>query len=206
MFARQVATVFSIASRRTDFFIAGRVVIGCPGSDRHEGLHDNVRAGLCSSDPSLVNAVYRFKSSWSQSCRRRSLVVCDSGKQYPLGLIERLAGGCSHLQKTCKVTWGGSQPGPKKGSAPLGDISCAGSGRQLLAVAAFANGLSPKTSTDLIPTSVTPRNPQKNHSGQHFWPNLFLGRWLKGLSVRSNSSQSSGFKSRLGSCPCTPVA
>lgn len=25
--------------------------------------------------------------------------------------------------------------------------------------------------TALIPTALTPQNPQKNHSGQHFWPN-----------------------------------
>jgi hypothetical protein len=37
-------------------------------------------------------------------------------------------------------------------------------------------------STARYPTSLTPFNPQKNQSGQHFWPNLFLGRWLKGLS------------------------
>ena len=30
--------------------------------------------------------------------------------------------------------------------------------------------------------SVTPQNPQKNHSRQHFWPHLSLGRWVKGLS------------------------
>jgi hypothetical protein len=34
----------------------------------------------------------------------------------------------------------------------------------------------------VIPDShaLTPRNPQKNHSVQHFLPNLFLERWLKG--------------------------
>ena len=42
--------------------------------------------------------------------------------------------------------------------------------------------LSARASTAVIPTSQTPRNSQENHSGQHFWPNLFLGRWLKVLA------------------------
>ena len=42
--------------------------------------------------------------------------------------------------------------------------------------------LSTKSSTVYFLAPLTPQIPQKNHSGQHFWPNLFLGRWLKGLS------------------------
>jgi hypothetical protein len=42
--------------------------------------------------------------------------------------------------------------------------------------------LSAKSSIAFNPTFLTPQNPQKNPSGQHFWPNLFLGRWLKRLS------------------------
>jgi hypothetical protein len=29
---------------------------------------------------------------------------------------------------------------------------------------------------------LTPQKTQKNQSGQHFWPNLLLGRWLKGIA------------------------
>jgi hypothetical protein len=36
----------------------------------------------------------------------------------------------------------------------------------------------------LIPTSATPQNPQRNCAGQHFWPNLFLGRWLRRLAFK----------------------
>jgi hypothetical protein len=45
-----------------------------------------------------------------------------------------------------------------------------------------AGRLAAESSTPFNPTPLTPRNPQENHTGQHFWPNLFLGRWLKGLS------------------------
>jgi len=41
-------------------------------------------------------------------------------------------------------------------------------------------------STAFILSTLTPRNPQKNHSGQQFWPNLFLGRWLKGLAFQKS--------------------
>ena len=37
-------------------------------------------------------------------------------------------------------------------------------------------------STALMIAFLTPQYTQKNHCGQHFWPNLFLGRWLKGES------------------------
>lgn len=30
---------------------------------------------------------------------------------------------------------------------------------------------------------LNPQNFQKNQSGQYFWPNLFLGRWLKRVSA-----------------------
>ena len=43
-------------------------------------------------------------------------------------------------------------------------------------------GLSAKSLAAPVHTFLTPRNPQENHAGQHFWPNLFLGRWLKGGS------------------------
>jgi hypothetical protein len=33
-----------------------------------------------------------------------------------------------------------------------------------------------------IDTTPTPQIMQETHAGQPFWPNLFLGRWLKGLS------------------------
>jgi hypothetical protein len=37
--------------------------------------------------------------------------------------------------------------------------------------------------------SRTPRNLRRNHAGQHFWPNLFLGRRLKGFwCLRKNSA------------------
>ena len=39
-----------------------------------------------------------------------------------------------------------------------------------------------KSSTALIYSSPTPRNLQNNRAGQHFWPDLFLGRWLTGVS------------------------
>ena len=38
----------------------------------------------------------------------------------------------------------------------------------------------------LVHTALTPQNPEKNHAGQHFWPNLFLGRWLKGLAFQKS--------------------
>jgi hypothetical protein len=34
----------------------------------------------------------------------------------------------------------------------------------------------------IILAALSPQKPQKNHTGQRFWPNLFLGRWLKGLA------------------------
>jgi hypothetical protein len=44
--------------------------------------------------------------------------------------------------------------------------------------------MSAKSLTTFNPTSLTPQNPKKNQSGQRFWPNLFLGRWLKGLTFQ----------------------
>jgi hypothetical protein len=44
--------------------------------------------------------------------------------------------------------------------------------------------ISSNSSMVLIETFLTPQKTQKNHSGQHFWPNLFLGRWLKGLAFQ----------------------
>jgi len=43
-----------------------------------------------------------------------------------------------------------------------------------------------KSSTALFCTFLTLQN---NHTGQHAWPDLFLGRWLKGVSwcSRKNS-------------------
>ena len=65
--------------------------------------------------------------------------------------------------------------------------------------------LSAKSSTALISTAVTPRNPQKNYSGQHFWPNLFLGRWLKQpgqqhVRSRFSSGRTHGFSGMTGLC------
>ena len=51
-------------------------------------------------------------------------------------------------------------------------------------VNACIDWMSAKSSTAHIATSLTPQNPQENHTGQHFWPNLFLGRWLKGLAFQ----------------------
>ena len=48
------------------------------------------------------------------------------------------------------------------------------------------NHLPSKLSTACIPTFLIAQNPQKNHSGQRFWPNLFLGRWLKGLAFQKS--------------------
>jgi hypothetical protein len=42
----------------------------------------------------------------------------------------------------------------------------------------------PKSAAALNHTDLTPQKTQKNHSGQQFWPNLFLGRWLKGLAFK----------------------
>jgi hypothetical protein len=49
--------------------------------------------------------------------------------------------------------------------------------------------LSANSPTAFIPTSLTPQHPQKNQSGQHFWPNLFLGRRLKGLAFQLNCTE-----------------
>jgi len=46
-----------------------------------------------------------------------------------------------------------------------------------------------ESSTASIPLSLTPQKTQKNQSGQHFRPNLFLGRWLKGLAANSKLTQ-----------------
>ena len=45
------------------------------------------------------------------------------------------------------------------------------------------------SSTDRYPTSLTSQNPQENRSGQRFWPNLFLGRWLKWFGGRAASGR-----------------
>jgi len=60
----------------------------------------------------------------------------------------------------------------------------------LVSVMAAFIWISPKLSTALIPIFLTPQKTQKNHPEQHFWPNLFLGRWLNGLSwcLRMNSA------------------
>jgi hypothetical protein len=42
--------------------------------------------------------------------------------------------------------------------------------------------LSAKSSAVLVHNSLTAGDPQENHAGQQFWPNLFQGRWLKGFS------------------------
>jgi hypothetical protein len=46
-----------------------------------------------------------------------------------------------------------------------------------------------ESSPVLIPTALTPQKPQKNHPGKQSWPNLFLGRWLKGYPVVAPSCQ-----------------
>ena len=39
-------------------------------------------------------------------------------------------------------------------------------------------------SAALVPTLLTPQNSCENHFEQHFWPNLFLGSWLKGITFQ----------------------
>jgi hypothetical protein len=57
----------------------------------------------------------------------------------------------------------------------------------LQALATACNGVvSTKMRAVLVHTSLTLQNPQTNHAGQHFWPNLFLGRWLKGLAFQKS--------------------
>jgi len=39
-----------------------------------------------------------------------------------------------------------------------------------------------QSSAVIVHSFLIPQKPQRNHFVQQSWPNLFLGRWLEGLS------------------------
>ena len=67
--------------------------------------------------------------------------------------------------------------------------SCMRGGAMIGRIRSSRKVLSSNSSTAAIAASLAPHNPQKNQTGQHFWLNLFLGRWLKVLfwCLRRNS-------------------
>jgi len=64
----------------------------------------------------------------------------------------------------------------------VGMVAGLTSGILSLALHVLRRQLLAKMPAALFHAPLTSQNPEKNHSEQHFWPNLFLGRWFKGLS------------------------